>query len=137
MDSAKEALHNHSSIISVDVFDATSQWGRGTTICAWMRAEEYGSKERDQVLKETKDLFLRTADRSESVYVLGYQQKPFIPTDYGFVAMMGGMHDENKACWDIFARGFCRREQANQPCKWQHPACQLPINVEIRQFRER
>jgi hypothetical protein len=137
LDTTKQALIEYSSIASVDVFDGSSHWGRGTTICAWMRAEDYSAKERDQVLKDTKDLIMRTAEHSNSIYVLGYQQKPFSHTDYGFVTMLGGMNDDSKACWDMFSKGYCRREQSNQICRWQHPACQLPVNIEIRQARER
>jgi hypothetical protein len=137
LDNVQQAFAKYSSIASVDVFDASGTWGRGPTICAWMRAEDYNTKEREQVLKDAKDLILKIADRSESIYVLGYQQKPFSYTDNGFQAMLGGMHDDTKACWDVFAKGCCRREQANLPCRWQHPVCQLPINIEIRQARDR
>lgn len=96
-------------------------------VVAWMRRQESGGRARDQVLKYAKDALMRSAAQSESVYVIGYNNRPFTMTENGFAAQLGGMFDENKACWDMFTKGHCRQRD----CHRQHPACLLPIHVEI------
>jgi len=136
VESAKKALSNSSAIASVDIHESSISWNReycqGLTITAW-QAQDIGGKGRDQILKLAKNALLKGAEHSESVYVLGYGAKPFTTCDFGFHTVLGGMYDQSKACWDCFSKGSCKREW---DCRWQHPACQLPIKVEIRTSRK-
>mmetsp|Transcript_14333 Transcript_14333/g.26603 ORF Transcript_14333/g.26603 Transcript_14333/m.26603 type:complete len:386 (-) Transcript_14333:137-1294(-) len=126
MEAAKSALHNSAGVVGVEVFEGLTSCGQGWTLVAWLHPEE---SNKDQALQAAKDALMRGAETSENVYVMGYLQKPFTLTESGFTGMLGGMYDESRACWDVFTKGFCRRESI---CRWQHPVCQTAISVEVR-----
>jgi len=126
MEAAKSALHNSAGVVGVEVFEGPTSCGQGWTLVAWLHPEE---SNKDQALQAAKDALMRGAETSENVYVMGYLQKPFTLTESGFTGMLGGMYDESRACWDVFTKGFCRRESI---CRWQHPVCQTAISVEVR-----
>jgi hypothetical protein len=131
LDSTKQALSNTTGVVGVDVFEAPGPWGRGVTVCAWMQHEDIASG-RQQALERIQKNLIKSAENSESVYVLGYQSRPFTHTEFGCAAVLGGMHDETKACWDVYTKGYCRRERASQTCRWQHPSPQVPVHIEVR-----
>lgn len=129
MEAAKSALQNAIGVVGVEVFEGPTPRGQGWTLVAWLHSKEGNNK--DQALQATKDALMHAAESSENVYVMGYLQKPFTLTESGFTGMLGGMYDESSACWDIFTRGSCRRESI---CRWQHPVCQMAINVKVCQM---
>lgn len=133
LDATKQALKSNKTVLGVDIFESTGTWDRGMSVVVWQR-EDKGGKDRDQILKLAKDALLQGAANSECVYVMGYKNRHygFTSSEFGFTTVLGGMFDESKACWDLFRTGHCRREW---DCRWQHPACKLPINVEIRRAR--
>jgi hypothetical protein len=141
LDSVKQALSSCAPVTGVDISE--DSWGRGMTITAWMKCEEngnHGRRARDrneanfqEIVKLGKKALLASAEKSESAYVQGYKKEPFGFSDNGFSAVLAGMFDSNKACWDMFSKGFCRREF---DCRWQHPACHLPIQLEVRPARD-
>lgn len=75
---------------------------------------------------------LEAANRSQHVYVLGYEAKPFEdnPHGTGFSATLAvaSAEWEATACWDTFQKGFCPRGSA---CRWHHPGREeiQPIRV--------
>lgn len=75
---------------------------------------------------------LEATNRSQHVYVLGYETKPFEdnPHGTGFSATLAvaSAEWEATACWDTFQKGFCPRGSA---CRWHHPGREeiQPIRV--------
>merc|ERR1719203_211419 len=47
------------------------------------------------------------ADRTDTVFVLGYAGSPFSPMSLGFGAALAYMPDKATACWSSYAQGFC------------------------------
>jgi len=135
LNATKQALSNAPGILGVDMFENSGAMSQNMTIVAWARRKERTSIEHEQILKLAKDSIMRAAENSSGAYVMGYKQRPFSPTDYGFSAVLGGMADEKQACWDMFMKGSCRREYSGD-CRWQHAACLLPIQVEVRHSQQ-
>lgn len=84
------------------------------------------SADKGRVLGFVKEALLKSAAESKSVYVLGYRAQPFVDTPEGFVATLCGMHNEEQACWDMFASGVCCRGGC---CPLQHPVRLTSVNV--------
>lgn len=84
---------------------------------------------RDQVLSLASQSLLGAARASQSVYVLGGLSKPFTATPFGCSAMLGGVENEESACWDALAHGFCHR---GSYCKWQHPSNEVTVNIMVK-----
>lgn len=85
--------------------------------------------QQELMLAFAKQALLDTSARLGVVDVIGRTAKPFAPKSNGFVAVIGEMQPENKICWDYYSSGFCRKGCA---CKWEHPACQIPVSVHIK-----
>jgi len=83
---------------------------------------------KEDLLSVAKEALFGATSISKDVYILGYAAKPFVCRSMGFVTMLGNMHDESKACWDLYSKGFCHRDCA---CRWEHPECLAPINVVV------
>lgn len=73
-----------------------------------------------------KASLIKAAEESECIYVLGHRRMPFQPTQTGFVASLGSMRTDKKACWDVYDRGVCPR---GSECLWEHPAFVSVLNV--------
>lgn len=84
---------------------------------------------KEHMLSLAQEALFNATGTSKDVYILGYAAKPFVPKSHGFVTMLGNMRDEKKACWDLYAQGFCKRDCA---CCWEHPTCLTPVNVIVR-----
>lgn len=129
MEAAKSAVYDSvNCYVAVDITsERQGPQGEVWTFAVWLRPEDARCK--DEVLKSAKDALMGAAETSESVYVAGYMNKPFTLTENGFSGTLVGMYDESKACWDAFAKGFCRRGGI---CRWQHPVCNVAVNVEVK-----
>lgn len=99
---------------------------QGWTVSAQILPEGWGWRER--LLSVAKEALLRSAEQSESVYVLGYAAKPFTSTPLGFAATLAGIEDESKTCWWHVAKLSCRK---GEKCTWQHPKFMVQIWVNI------
>lgn len=124
--SAASALSSN-DVVDVRSFETIGVWGKGMKIAGSMRPETPAC-DKEAILERVQGALLKAAEESQSVYVMGYALRPFTPTDDGFAAMLGGMHDDGWACWDMLQKGFCARKGA---CCKQHPASMIPIYVEI------
>jgi len=144
LESTKQALKHNSRVVAVDIYESAGQWGRGMSMVVYTRREDAYPKERDAHFKTSKasieeirkiatGALLKGAEHSKGVYVMGYKDKPFTHSQNGFNATLGGMFDSTKACWDMFSKGCCNREW---DCRWQHPACTLPIQMEVRRSHD-
>jgi hypothetical protein len=132
--STKQALQNSHGVVGVEVFENSSSMGKNMTIVAWAQREELQVQgTHEQICKHAKDAINRFSENSQGTYVMGYKYRPFSQTEFGFATTLGGMQDEKQACWDMFTKGSCRREW---DCRWQHAACLLPIQVEVRPSQE-
>mmetsp|Transcript_142045 Transcript_142045/g.247466 ORF Transcript_142045/g.247466 Transcript_142045/m.247466 type:complete len:461 (-) Transcript_142045:57-1439(-) len=83
----------------------------------------------EYLLNIARNAIYCSADQSQSIYLMGYQTQPFIPSPYGFTATLGDMKDKSCACWDIYSRGSCHRDRM---CRWQHPDYFVPVSVQVR-----
>jgi len=64
---------------------------------------------------------LEAAAASESVYVLGYEAKPFeddVGKGFSTTLAIAPRSWECTACWETYQKGVCPR---GKKCKWQHP----------------
>mmetsp|Transcript_23420 Transcript_23420/g.66284 ORF Transcript_23420/g.66284 Transcript_23420/m.66284 type:complete len:301 (-) Transcript_23420:238-1140(-) len=87
-------------------------------------------QQREQVLANACQALLGAAcSRGGGVHVLGSMATPFIATPFGCSAMLGAVADENKACWDAVACGFCHR---GRNCRWEHPICRVTVNIMVK-----
>lgn len=87
----------------------------------------------DDAFDSAKAALLEGAFRSENVYVLGYQCGPFVTTPFGFTAFICDVKDNDAACWDMFATGYCRREGR---CPWEHPDRRARVSVIIKRVAD-
>jgi len=85
---------------------------------------------REYLLALAKNALFNASNVSNTLYIMGYAAKPFITKAQGFVAILGDMQDDTRACWDFYSKGTCARECA---CRWEHPECLMPINVVVKQ----
>jgi len=77
-----------------------------------------------------KASLIKAAEESECIYVLGHRKMPFQPSPdgFGFVASLGSMRTDKKACWDCYDKGVCPR---GSDCLWEHPAFVSVVNVSL------
>lgn len=120
----KETLSYSDHVLDVQATDGTQDW----SLVLKVRVEDFPYTAK--VLRTAQDELLRAAEQSHCVYIMGYCTKPFEQTASGFVATFGAMADESSACWDIFSKGFCRR-QGQGECRWQHPMCTAVVEVKV------
>lgn len=92
-------------------------------------SREEDAAHKDYLLSIAKNALYTATNASKHVYIMGYAAKPFVPKSQGFVAMLGDMQDEAKACWNLYSKGTCQMDCA---CRWKHPECLLPINVVVK-----
>jgi len=67
-------------------------------------------------------------ERAAGVALLGAQQAPFRREPGGFGAVLGELHDETRACWSMYATGFCKRKGA---CRWKHPQASVAFQFSV------
>jgi len=84
---------------------------------------------KEYLLNVAKSALFSASDASNTLYIMGYAAMPFISKSQGFIAVLGDMQDESRACWDFYTKGVCSRECG---CRWEHPECLMPINVVIK-----
>jgi hypothetical protein len=92
--------------------------------------KEHSPAHNDHMMTLAKSAVLTATSTSKFVRLLGKSAKPFLPKSGGFVAMLGDMQAENRACWDFYSLGSCRRECA---CRWEHPTCLIPVIFTVKQ----
>jgi len=115
--SAVEVLSNASDISGVRVHDG----GMGGTT---MIVGKSSSSNPDALLtfSVVKDTLLRSAEKSENTYILGYGAQPFNNLDplsfSANIAHMPKAHYDT-ACWDTYENGSCPRCAT---CRWDHPS---------------
>lgn len=86
------------------------------------------SHKKEFVLTVAKKALLQATERSSSTYCMGYRAKPFVATPDGFSAKLGGMEDHSAACWDMYAKGECRR---GCRCNREHPKFEIRIDISL------
>jgi len=104
---------------------------RGWTITAYVQPQALKPC-RDQLLAAAQQALQAAADRSDSVFLLGYAGAPFTLMPLGFGAAIADMPDKGAACWASFAKGFC--DSPGTCCK-EHPKCQVGVNVMLKPAR--
>lgn len=109
-------------IDSVDVEETSD----GFCIAVTIPVQHFHHKE--SVDKLAKAALLQAAERSDSIYMLGYQAKPFVTMPMGFAALLAAVPDEHTACWGMLQSGFCHY---GHRCRWQHPCDQRKVNVKL------
>lgn len=122
-DYVKVALTANACAVSAEAVEGPHGWA----IKVHVRAKDLCHKE--WLLLQAKEALLRAAERSDNVYVMGYRARPFVSTLPGFDAKLGAMVDTDKACWDVFAQGYCGRGAS---CRWQHPEQTATLNVMVK-----
>jgi len=114
---AVEVLSKDADISSVRVHDG----GMGGTT---MIVGKSSSLNPDALLvfSLVKDALLRSAEKSENTYILGYGTQPFNNLDplsfSANIACMPKTHQDT-ACWDTYENGSCPRCAT---CRWDHPS---------------
>jgi hypothetical protein len=100
--------------------------GKGWTLSCTVPASQMQSFE--ATTEFVGDALLKAAEASDGVYIVGYEAMPFaaLGSRPGFSATLALVPDEANACWDLLARGYCRRGCA---CRWQHPSWQVTVEV--------
>jgi hypothetical protein len=91
-----------------------------------MRAHDL--QRREMVLTQVKEGIIAGASASQTVYVLGYKARPFKTSPVGFATQLVEVPSPNEACWGLLERGCCN---FGPNCAWQHPQCQVTINVMV------
>lgn len=98
--------------------------------CGWSLTAEVAvdmlQQSRGVLLGCAKQALLAASEHSSSVYVLGYQQEPFVEDDLGFSVTLCDVQDTNAACWKYLETGCCRFQGR---CRWHHPWCYTLVNV--------
>lgn len=92
--------------------------------------KQSSSMHKNYILTLAKSALFSATNNSNTVYIMGYAQKPFQPKKRGFVTLLGDMQDESVACWDFYSKGMCRHDCS---CRWVHPECLVPINVALKE----
>merc|ERR1719247_2689079 len=101
---------------------------QGWTIEVMPKEEQKAHKE--YLLTLAKNAIFNATSRSNTAYIMGYAGNPFATKEHGFVAILGDMQDETRACWDFYSKGMCTRDCG---CRWEHPECLTPINVVVKE----
>jgi len=112
----------------VEAVDAVkNQDSQGWTI--EMKVNANKDDHRDYVLSLAKHALFQATSTSNFVWIMGYAAKPFTVKSQGFVAMLGDMPEESRACWDFYSKGACRHCE----CRWEHAECMMPINFVVKE----
>merc|ERR550532_431 len=83
---------------------------------------------RKTLVGHARNIVMTTTAMSQDVCVLGYQSKPFSPTQFGFQGTLAMRMDSPHVCHNAFAQGRC---QNGGSCSLLHPRCQSLIFVEF------
>lgn len=126
---AEQELSQIKLVKSAKSVEASGLWGKGVTIVGTMCPKD-AIKGKAEVLKSMQQVLLQSAEKSKSIYVMGYELMPFTPTEHGFAAMLAGIRNTDFACGELLTQGFC---QHGARCARQHPSCMVPIYIEIEQ----
>jgi len=113
--SAQEAmlLNDHVKRVSL----TPGPMGGATGLVAEVRG---GVDKGSSALTAAKAALLAAAEKSETVYVMGYAANPFRDDgDTGFQCCMGHLPTSlrGNGCWDNVQKGFCPRRSS---CRWCH-----------------
>jgi len=118
----KVALEGCTRALNVEVSNQDQSWFISVHVVAEdLRRTEY-------VMRIAKEALLETTRNSSSVKVMGHRLTPFLPAPRGFMATLGAVQNESKACYDAYGKGFCHRGSG---CRWQHPPCMGSVSVTI------
>jgi hypothetical protein len=104
---------------------------RNKTSKSWtieLTPREHADTYNDYLLTMAKNAFYSTSASSDALYLLGYAAKPFSEVPNGFVAVLGNMMAETRACWDFYSKGICFK---GCDCRWEHPNCTVPVRVVV------
>lgn len=116
-----QALQAHHPVKQVTI--AEGRMGSVTTVAVELGEEaEWKGGVGRYTMQMAKDLFLRTAERSQSTYVVGYELEPFSEKeDGGFQVVLGVVpySMERMVCWETYRRGFC---SCRAHCNFWHPS---------------
>lgn len=69
-----------------------------------------------------------TRQACSCAHLLGKCRTPLLRSRQGFQVTLGTMEDPNRACWDLYRDGWCRRGSC---CHWKHPERSIQIEVAI------
>eukprot|EP00428_Durinskia_dybowskii_P019822 CAMPEP_0170229322 /NCGR_PEP_ID=MMETSP0116_2-20130129/14385_1 /TAXON_ID=400756 /ORGANISM="Durinskia baltica, Strain CSIRO CS-38" /LENGTH=315 /DNA_ID=CAMNT_0010480073 /DNA_START=44 /DNA_END=991 /DNA_ORIENTATION=+ len=86
-------------------------------------------KRRDQAIAVAKHGLAMAVGATAGVHLVGAMGDPFSATPMGCTATLATVADENQACWDSLAHGFCPRGHS---CRWQHPVCRTSVNIIVK-----
>mmetsp|Transcript_64264 Transcript_64264/g.170247 ORF Transcript_64264/g.170247 Transcript_64264/m.170247 type:complete len:183 (-) Transcript_64264:280-828(-) len=113
--SAQEAMRLNDHVKQVSL--TPGPMGGATGLVAEVRG---GVDKGSSALTAAKAALLRAAEKSETVYVMGYAANPFRDDrDTGFQCCMGHLPTSlrGNGCWDNVQKGFCPRRSS---CRWCH-----------------
>jgi len=82
---------------------------------------------KEAMLQAAKVAVLQAAEGSESTYVVGYRNQPYMQSPLGFSCLMAHAEPSN-ACWDLLQWGSCEYQHR---CRWEHPTNQATLNVMV------
>lgn len=82
---------------------------------------------KESMLQAAKVAVLKAAENSESTYVVGYRNQPYMQSPLGFSALLAHVEPSN-ACWDLLQWGTCKYHGR---CRWEHPSTQATLNVMV------
>jgi len=127
---AEGMLSGNKQIKAVRSFEGPGLWGEGMTIVGTMCAKDIANGSKDEALSMVQHGLLLRAAKSKNAYVLGYRLMPFTPTEHGSAGMIAGLLSDGYACQDMLTQGFCSQGGL---CSRRHPACMIPIYIEIKE----
>jgi len=125
--SAQEAMRLNDHVKQVSL--TSGPMGGATGILAEVRG---GVDKGSSALTAAKAALLAAAERSETVYVMGYAANPFRDYgDTGFKCWVGHLPTSlrGKGCWDNLQKGFCPRRSS---CRWCHVEAPDLLRVVVR-----
>jgi len=120
-----QVLRSSENVQTAEVQETGTGW---TLTCSMLPSRmQHFAEISDRVGKT----LLEAAAKSENIYVVGYENAPFVEflDRPGFSTQLALVQDEESACWDLLAGGYCRRGCA---CRWQHPTWQVTVDVNAR-----
>lgn len=122
-----------SSLKSNPHVQSADAWKDADTKC-WsiqLSPKEGGKKHKEYVMTLAKNAFYEVSNNSSSIYMLGYDAKPFIKKSDGFALMLANVRSDSRTCWSFYSCGVCKKEGC---CQYEHPTCLMPVSVNVQSF---
>jgi len=130
VEAAKQILQRSPEIATADLTQSLDGWSLVVTPAKNSNAGG------THVLALAKRALFEAAEKSKSVYVLGYNSPAvaFATKAQGFESRLGVMASPHRACWRSFKQGSCHH---GATCCKEHPILEVPVRVflEAAQFQ--